>query len=210
MAGSRAGKPYEAILFDFDGVLADTEPLHFESWSEALEPLGISLDWQIFEKHCIGIPDLQVAEFFRGLVHPPADFAAVWARHSVKQELFLAKLQERPVFLPEVPALINALRNYKLGVVTASSRLEIEPALDAAGIRNCFEVVIGTEDVERTKPAPEPYLLAMRRLGVGWALAVEDSEAGVASASAAGLDVLRVPKPADMPGLLRSRLPQFR
>lgn len=210
MAGSRAGKPYEAILFDFDGVLADTEPLHFESWAEALEPLGISLDWPTFEKHCIGIPDLQVAEFFRGLAHPPADFAAVWARHSVKQELFLAKLQERPVFLPEVPALINSLRNYKLGVVTASSRLEVEPALDAAGIRNCFEVVIGTEDVERSKPAPDPYLLAMRRLGAGWALAVEDSDAGMASARAAGLDVLRVPRPADMPGLLRSRLPQFR
>ena len=202
--------PYEAILFDFDGVLADTEPLHFESWAEALEPLGISLSWRSFEKHCIGIPDLQVAEFFRGLVHPPADFEAVWARHSVKQGLFLAKLQERPVFLPEIPALINSLRTYKLGVVSASSRLEIEPALDAAGIRHCFEIVIGTEDVGRTKPAPDPYLLAMRRLGVGKALAVEDSEAGVASAMAAGLDVLRVPRPADMPGLLKARLCNFR
>jgi HAD superfamily hydrolase (TIGR01509 family) len=88
--------------------------------------------------------------------------------------------------------------------------LEIEPALEAAGIRHCFEVVVGTEDVEHTKPAPDPYLLAMRRLGVGKALAVEDSEAGVASATAAGLDVLRVPGPADMPGLLMSRLDYFR
>lgn len=197
---------YEAILFDFDGVLADTEPLHFESWAEALEPLGISLDWPTFEKHCIGIPDRVVAEFFRGLVHPPADFEAVWARHPVKRALFLAKLRQKPFFLPEVPVLIHSLWSYKLGVVSASSRIEIEAALEAAGILHCFEVVIGTEDVERTKPSPDPYLLAMRRLGVAKALAVEDSEAGVASALAAGLDVLHVPRPVDMPGLLKERL----
>lgn len=206
MAGTWAGKPYEAILFDFDGVLADTEPLHFESWAEALEPIGIALDWQTFEKHCIGIPDRQVAEFFRGLVDPPAGYEAVWARHSVKRELFLAKLKRRPPYLPEVPAFIKSLTGYKLGVVSASSRVEIEPALEAAGIRRCFEVVIGTDDVERTKPAPDPYLLAVRRLGVEWALAVEDSEAGVASATAAGLDVLHIPRPADMPGLLLKKL----
>jgi beta-phosphoglucomutase len=194
---------YEAILFDFDGVLADTEPLHFESWAEALAPLGIALDWPTFEKHCIGIPDRVVAEFFRGLAHPPVEFEAVWARHPLKRDLFLRKLREKPFFLPEVPALIEALTGYKLGVVSASSRIEVEAALNAAGISHCFEVVIGTEDVARTKPAPDPYLLAMRRLDVGKALAVEDSEAGVASATAAGLDVLRVPRPADMPGLLR-------
>jgi beta-phosphoglucomutase len=197
---------YEAILFDFDGVLADTEPLHFESWAEVLKPLGISLDWQTFEKYCIGIPDRVVAEFFRGLVHPPADFDSVWARHPAKRALFLAKLLEKPFFLPEVRALIDSLRSYKLGVVSASSRIEIEPALEAAGILRCFEVVIGTEDVERTKPAPDPYMLAMRRLGITKALAVEDSEAGLASARAAGLDVLHIPKPADMPGLLKARL----
>ena len=201
---------YEAILFDFDGVLADTEPLHFESWSEALEPLGMSLDWRTFEKHCIGIPDRVVAEFFQGLVDPPVEFEAVWARHPVKRQLFLAKLRQKPFFLPEVPALIKSLTSYKLGVVSASSRIEIEAALNAAGILHCFEVVIGTEDVERTKPDPEPYLLAMQRLGARKALAVEDSEAGVASATAAGLDVLRIPRPGDMPGLLKRRLDNFR
>lgn len=206
MAGAGAGKPYEAILFDFDGVLADTEPLHFESWSEALQPLGISLTWHIFEKHCVGIPDLQVAEFFRGLVQPPPDFETVWARHSAKEELFLAKLRERTPFLAELPEFINSLKNYRLGIVTASGRSEIEPALEAAGIRHCFEVIIGTEDVVHSKPAPDPYLLAMRRLGVERALALEDSEAGAASATAAGLDVLRVPRPADMPELLKRRL----
>jgi len=201
---------YEAILFDFDGVLGDTEPLHFESWAEALEPMGISLDWPTFEKHCVGIPDHVVAGFFRGLAHPPAEFDAVWARHPLKRDLFLRKLREKPFYLPETPALIRSLRGYKLGVVSASSRIEIDAALEAAGILRCFEVVIGTEDVERTKPAPDPYLLALRRLGVAKALAVEDSEAGVASATAAGLDVLRVPRPAGMPGLLRSRLRHFR
>ncbi len=122
----------------------------------------------------------------------------------------MAKLRERPVFLPVIPEFISSLTSYKLGVVSASSRFEIEPALEAAGIRRCFEVVIGTEDVEHTKPAPDPYLLALRRLGVGRALALEDSAAGEASATAAGLDVLRVPQPGDMPRLLRSWLRNFR
>jgi HAD superfamily hydrolase (TIGR01509 family) len=144
------------------------------------------------------------------LAHPPVEFEAVWARHPVKRQLFLAKLRQKPFFLPEVPALIKSLTSYKLGVVSASSRIEIEAGLNAAGILHCFEVVIGTEDVERTKPDPEPYLLAMQRLGARKALAVEDSEAGVASAKAAGLDVLRVPSPGDMPELLKRRLDYFR
>jgi HAD superfamily hydrolase (TIGR01509 family) len=147
-----------------------------------------------------------VAEFFRGLLLPPADYETVWARHPAKQALFLAKLKAKLPIPPEIPALINSLKNYKLGVVSASSRFEIEPALEAAGILRSFEVVIGTEDVNRSKPAPDPYLLALRRLSVSKALAVEDSDTGAASACAAGLDVLRVRKPTELPTSLRKWL----
>ncbi len=82
--------------------------------------------------------------------------------------------------------------------------------LERAGMRACFAALVCAEDVERTKPAPDPYLLAVRLLGVTRALAVEDSASGIESARAAGLDVLEVVSPVEMPGLLRTRLGNFR
>jgi len=197
---------YDAILFDFDGVLADTEPVHFASWAEALQPLGIRITWEMFEKYCIGIPDRQVAEFFRKLVDPPLDYAAVWAQKPLKRRLFLTKVKQKPPFSDHVIEFVKSLADYKLAVVSASSRVELEPALEAAGILGCFGAVIGTEDVERTKPAPDPYLRAIELLGVRRGLAVEDSEAGIASATAAGLDVLRIQDPSQTVSLVEARL----
>jgi HAD superfamily hydrolase (TIGR01509 family) len=200
----------EAVLFDFDGVLADSEPVHCECWSIVLEPLGISLTWEIFEKHCVGKPDLWVAHFVRGLADPKAEFEAVWSLHPRKTELFLERMTANPPITEEVRGLLGALGAYKLGVVTASDKAEIEPVLRAAGIRGHFDVVVCAGDVVETKPAPDPYLLAMRRLGVIRALAVEDSESGAESARRAGLEVVRVGKAQEMPALVAARLAIFR
>jgi HAD superfamily hydrolase (TIGR01509 family) len=78
--------------------------------------------------------------------------------------------------------------------------------LEAGGLRRYFRTVVGGEQVKHHKPAPEPYLLAAERLKVRTPLVVEDSEAGLASGRAAGFEVLAVPHPAEMLGLLRERL----
>jgi beta-phosphoglucomutase-like phosphatase (HAD superfamily) len=88
--------------------------------------------------------------------------------------------------------------------VTSSGQTEVEPILINAGLRDYFQAAVYGGDVKRHKPAPDPYLLAMEKLGVRTALVVEDSDAGEASARAAGLDVLRVRTPAEMPALLRA------
>jgi len=77
-------------------------------------------------------------------------------------------------------------------VVSSSGRREVEPLLVAGGLRPYFATIVAGDDVERHKPAPEPYLTAARRLGVRRALVVEDSEPGEASGRAAGFDVLRI------------------
>jgi sugar-phosphatase len=102
--------------------------------------------------------------------------------------------------------MLRSIAGYRLAVVSSSGRREIEPALEAAGVRPVFETIVTGEDVLELKPSPEPYRTAADRLGVKRAIVVEDSEAGVASGLAAGFEVLRVPSAESMAALLRTRL----
>jgi HAD superfamily hydrolase (TIGR01509 family) len=119
-------------------------------------------------------------------------------------------MEAAPPISEAVMDVLKSLSDYRLALVSASSRSELEPLLERAGMRAYFDALVCAEDVERTKPAPDPYLLAVRLLGVTKALAVEDSASGIESARAAGLDVLEVAGPAEMPNLLRARLGDFR
>jgi HAD superfamily hydrolase (TIGR01509 family) len=95
---------------------------------------------------------------------------------------------------------------YKLAVVTSSATTEIVPILTAGGIRQHFDTLVGGEDVQNHKPAPDPYLLAAQRLGVRTALVVEDSQVGMTSGRAAGFEVLAVKGPADLRERVLGRL----
>jgi HAD superfamily hydrolase (TIGR01509 family) len=101
---------------------------------------------------------------------------------------------------------VRSLDSYRLAVVSSSDRSEVEPLLERAGIRQCFATLVCGREAARLKPAPDPYLLAARRLEAQCALAVEDSEAGTASALAAGLEVLTVTSHQEMPGQVLARL----
>jgi len=120
--------------------------------------------------------------------------------------LFRSRMLERQSFPAEVLELLPQLQAYQLAVVTSSGQSEVEPILRHAGIHGMFRTVVYGGDVKKLKPAPDPYLLAVEKLGVRNALVVEDSDAGEASARAAGLDVLRVRTPTEMPELLRERI----
>jgi len=184
---------YQALLFDFDGVLADSEPLHYECWREVLKPYGIDLLWSVYSDKCIGVSDREMIEGFCHGQPVPVDFDKVWKEYPRKQALFRERIARADVFVPETIELVHSLAHYKLAVVSSSNRREIEPPLIRAGIRHRFEALVcGSEEVERLKPAPDPYLLAGRKLQVETALVVEDSDAGERSGRAAGYDVVRV------------------
>jgi len=197
---------YEAILFDFDGVLADSEPVHFECWQEILQTYDLDLDWKTYCEQGIGISDRKLLAFLCERADRPVDVELLIAEFPRKKDMFRARMLERQPFSAEVLALLPELRDYRLAVVTSSGQTEIEPVLERVGLRNYFHAVVYGGDVQQHKPAPDPYLLAVERLGVQSALAVEDSNAGETSARAAGLDVLRVAVPSEMPALLRRRL----
>jgi beta-phosphoglucomutase len=198
---------FDAILFDFDGVLVDSEPLHWACWAEVLAPLGVTLDWEFYRDRCIGIDDREMLRMMAGRADPPRDWEEFWQRYPAKKEIFRARTIAAPPFPAGIAEMLERLRgNYKMAVVTSSGRSEIEPLLDAAGLRDYFDTLVCARDAPRHKPAPDPYLLAAERLAARTALVVEDSEAGIASGRAAGFEVLEVKNPADVPRLVFGRL----
>ena len=197
---------YEAILFDFDGVLVDSEPVHCECWQEILKPYGLKLDWKTYYEHGIGAADRLLLARLCDQVNPPVELERLVAEYPRKRDLFQRRMLERDCFSADVLELIPQLSAYQLAVVTSSGQTEVESILIRAGIREYFHVAVFGGDVKRHKPDPEPYLMAMEKLGVRTALVVEDSDAGVASATAAGLDVLRIHEPSEMTARLRERL----
>jgi beta-phosphoglucomutase len=191
---------FDSILFDFDGVLADTEPIHYQCWLEVLEPFGIRPTWAFYQQECIGISDRLMVE----RISTPALFDLIWPKYSSKQALFRHKLTLKSPFLPETVAMIAELSpRYKLAVVSSSGRTEIEPPLVRAGLRDHFQAMVCGKEAGNLKPAPDPYLLAAELLGAKRPLVVEDSAAGEASGRAAGFEVLRVTSAESVPSELR-------
>jgi HAD superfamily hydrolase (TIGR01509 family) len=197
---------YEAILFDFDGVLADSEPVHFECWREILRPWGIHLDWDMYLRECAGIADSLMLRRFCNAATPPLDFDAIWAEYPRKREMFRARMEETDVVPRETVDLIRHIGPYKLAVVTSSGRAEVEPPLVRAGIRDHFGALVCGLESPKLKPAPDPYLKAAELLEVRRALVVEDSDAGEQSGRTAGFDVLRVAHPSEVAQKVRGLL----
>ena len=198
---------FDAILFDFDGVLADTEPVHWTCWAEVLRTLGVTLEWEFYRDQGIGIDDREMLRMLAASSEPPRTWETMWALYPAKKDLYRGRMAAAPPFLPDTAALIESLSgDYPLAVVSSSSTEEIEPMLEAGGLRQFFRTVVGGNQVKVQKPSPEPYLLAAERLGVRRALVLEDSAAGMASGRAAGFEVLAVTHATEMPRLLRERL----
>jgi beta-phosphoglucomutase len=197
---------YPAILFDFDGVLADSEPVHFECWQEILQGYDLDLDWSTYREHGIGVSDRKLLALICGRAQRPAELERLIGEFPRKKDLFRSRMLERQPFPAELFQLLPELGDYHLALVTSSGETEVEPVLEKAGLRRFFHAVVYGGDVQHHKPAPDPYLLAIEKLQVRGGLAIEDSNAGETSARAAGLDVLRVATPAEMPALLRRRL----
>ena len=198
---------FDAILFDFDGVLLDSEPVHWACWAEVIAPLGVTLTWEFYRDYCIGIDDREMLQMMASQSDPPKDWNVLWAQYPAKQVLFRSRMEHAPPFDPGLPALFGELNGrFAMAVVSSSACYEIEPLLQAGGLRDYFATVVGGETVKQHKPHPEPYLLAAERLGAKTPLVLEDSPAGIASGRAAGFEVLAIPRPSDMAFLLRQRL----
>jgi beta-phosphoglucomutase len=186
---------FEAVLFDFDGILVDSEPIHFRCWRDLLSPHEIALDWETYRSNYIGVSTREMLEHISRKAANGTTPEILLRLMPRKRELFSALMCYELPFAADCRAMLTSLSDLRLGVVTSSNRREVEPVLAAAGIRDCFDVLVCGNDVRAQKPSPEPYLKAVQLLGTSSAVAVEDSDASVESAQAAGMEVIRVAGP---------------
>jgi HAD superfamily hydrolase (TIGR01509 family) len=182
----------EAVVFDLDGVLVDTEELWDEARRQIAEERGgnwrddaqrammgmSSKEWARYMHDVIGVPD------------PPDQINAEVVRRL--EELYRDRL-------PLIPGALDAVRRigarWPLAIASSSNRPIIDLFLELTGAAELFQATVSSEEVERGKPAPDVYLEAARRLRVDPTLcaAVEDSENGIRSAAAAGMKVIAIP-----------------
>ena len=190
-------------------MLADTEPVHFACWREILRPFGIELDWETYRHRGIGRPDLALLESLGASADPPAGLDVLAPMLPDKRERFVELALRNQPLSPAIIEFIKSMYNYKLAIVTSSDRSEIEPLLAAAGVRGCFDALVCGREAPRPKPAPDPYLLAAELLRSRRPLVVEDSEAGVASATGAGFEVVRVASVRETPAAVLAAVDSY-
>jgi beta-phosphoglucomutase len=179
----------QAILFDFDGVIADTEGRHLLAFQRVLEPRGLTLDAAVYTQHYLGYTDREMIHALRhdrGLAWDAAEIDAIL---SAKCEVFARMLAEGGVLYPSARACIERLAATRpLAIASGAHREEIAHILAGASLASHFLAIVGAGEVARGKPDPEPFLEAARRIGVSpeSCVAIEDSPWGLQSASRAG------------------------
>jgi HAD superfamily hydrolase (TIGR01509 family) len=183
---------WDALLFDNDGVLVDTEALYYRANREVLAGVGVALDEasyvELFLREGIGAWHLAEA---RGL---SAD--AITDLRATRDRRYAELLDEVPIAIPGVADLLPALAaRYRLAIVTSSEPGPFARTHARTGLLSHFELVLTRVDTQRSKPDPEPYLCAVARLGLSpeRCLVIEDSERGLRAAKAAGLTCWVVP-----------------
>ena len=195
--------PPRAVIFDFDGVIADTEWLHFECFSRVLAEEGILISTQDHDQRFLGINDR--AGFAKAFLEVSRPLPPEACGHLVerKSAYYRRRLGEIRLF-PGVADLLRALAaRVPLGIGSGGRGEEIEAVLRAHGVRDLFEALLSADHVFRSKPAPDCFVQAMEalrqcagrlagRLGAQECLVVEDSVPGVEAAKAAGMRCLAV------------------
>jgi HAD superfamily hydrolase (TIGR01509 family) len=194
--------PIHAVIFDHDGTLVDSEPVHLFCWREVLKPHNASLAREDYQLNLIGMPSSYSAAW---LVDKFNLDIAPDALLSEKQKLLRELLTNEPFpLMPEVEPLLKYLhqQGLPLAVATGASRGEVTSSLDKHGLAHYFSAVVSKEDVAHNKPAPDIYHLAAQKLGIAndLCIAVEDSDNGEQAALAAGIRCLRYQRRNAEPG----------
>lgn len=188
-----------AFLFDFDGLLANTEPLHFAGFREIVALYGVKLSEQDYFKKYVGLDDRDgFAEIFADAGITGVDLAEVLPRKAnLMQALFRSELQACPGAVDFVLSLKQSGR-YELGICSGALRAEVQLGIQSLGIAHCFSDIVTADDVAKSKPGPEGYqrlvqLLSARAIAKGQApisadtcVVLEDTIAGITSGKAAG------------------------
>jgi HAD superfamily hydrolase (TIGR01509 family) len=184
---------FKAYLFDCDGTIADSMPLHYAAWSRALSEWNCEFSEDLFYAWG-GMPVAQIIHTLNenhGLNMPVEDV-------SRRKEEFYLEILPQLRAVPEVLEHIEASHGrIPLAVVSGSTRDSVTASLRALKILDKFETLVCAGDYQRSKPNPEPFLVAAQRLGVApkHCLVFEDADMGIQAATAAGMASVKIPQP---------------
>lgn len=186
----------QAIVFDFDGVIANSEPLHLQAFQQALAEEGIELSARDYYTRYLGFDDVGMFQALardRGIAMTDRHVTALVARKGLKME---AMLHAGSVLFPGAADFIRqAAGAVPIAIASGALRHEIDEIVEAAGLKPLFTTVVAAGDTPESKPSPAPYLLAFERLrqltgrdlDPRRCVAIEDSRWGLESARGAGL-----------------------
>ena len=184
----------QAVVFDLDGVLVDSEHVWDDVRQRLAEERGGTWHDQA-SRDMMGMSSPEWSRYMHdviGLEEPPDEINA-----EVVRRLEAVYRENLPLIPGAVPAVERLAERWPLGLASSSNRGVIDFVLEVSGLARVFRVTVSSEEVPRGKPAPDVYLEAARRLGVApeRCTAVEDSENGIRSAKSAGMRVLAIPNP---------------
>ncbi len=193
-----------AVIFDFNGVIVDDEPLHLELFRIVLAEEGIELNDEDYHEQYLGYDDrgcFVAALTGSGRGREASDAAFINELIERKAALYREAIKERYLLFPGVVELVRRLANkFPLAIVSGALRSEIEMVLERGEIRDCFSGIVAAEAVSACKPNPEGYVKALAGLNENArpaiqpseCLVIEDSVAGVEAAKRAGMRCLAV------------------
>ena len=191
----------QAILLDFDGVIADSEPLHLRAFQRTLEDEGLELSAHDYYSRYLGYDDVGMFQALakdHGIAMSDRQLEALVAR---KAATLQALLRDGQVLFPGAADFIRAAAaEVPIAIASGALRHEIVEIIEAAGVRDLFAVIVAAGDTPQSKPSPAPYRLAFERLRGGRhgdldprrSVAIEDSRWGIESALGAGLRCVAV------------------
>ena len=184
---------FHAVIFDLDGVLADSEPWWNQIDAQLLAEHGINYRGE-YHRNVLGVSYRLAVDFYKNAFHIPASVEELMRRRG---EIAIDFFATRVGLFPSAKTTLEQLRkmSLQLGVATSSVSASARPFLERTGIRSFFEVVLTGDEVQRGKPDPDIYLEIAKRLGMPaeTCLVIEDAFAGVAAAKAAKMRVAAIP-----------------
>ena len=192
------------VIFDFDGVISDSEALHFQTIKEVLEEDNMTLSWETYERDYLGFDDRGSFAFALAQHHLTSTTNIVAEMCQRKLKKFVALLDNHCVILPGADALLADLNKHNIpcGICTGSMRIEAETILENANMRHYFVDIVAADDVKISKPDPEGYILSHKQINTcanitplattDECIVIEDSMWGIESAQKANLKCLAV------------------
>lgn len=192
-----------AVIFDFDGVICDSEGLHYQALNTVFNRFGVDIPQEIHWEKYLGFTDLENIEAVNRDYHMGFDDNEIQKQILEKKIVFEQLASKGSIFIDGVAEFITMViqNDIRIAICSGALRSDIDLMLSGADFRNAFEVIVTADDVTHGKPDPEGYLLALDKLNqdgadpiiqAGHCIVIEDSHWGLEAASAAGMNPIAV------------------